>query len=737
MEEITGYIEHIIYSNKDNGYTVFEMTTDAETITCVGYLHAVDEGENVHLKGEYKAHPMYGDQFAFTEYEIMEPTDETEVLRYLSSGAIKGIGEALAGRIVNMFGADTFRVMEEEPELLARVKGISMSKAQLVAAQVVEKQELRRAMIFLQRYGISNNLAMKIYAAYGDELYDIIQQNPYRLAEDIEGVGFKTADDIASRSGIAIDSDYRIRSGLMYTLSESIAEGHCYLPKDELIARAEEILGTKSDTIDVQLNNLTMDRKLVIRTSGDEVRVYSNRFYNLERSCAVMLSALNITENVNRDHIRKEFDRLNEHDRTKLDEIQLDAACNAALHGVCIITGGPGTGKTTTINRILQYYEMNGYDMVLAAPTGRAAKRMTETTGYEASTIQRLLGLSVPAASDRGYAYDRNEDNPIEADLIVIDEMSMVDLPLFNALLKAIIPGTHLVLVGDTNQLPSVGPGSVLKDIIASDMFSTTCLKKIFRQDEESDIIVNAHKINEGILPDLAAKSKDFFFLKRDDVNVIMKHIVTLILEKLPKYVNAKPYDIQVLTPMRKGILGVETLNPILQKYLNPPSTTKNEKEYSNTLFREGDKVMQIKNNYKLEWEVRSKYGIPLDSGLGVFNGDLGIIRTINNYAETMEVEYEDGHVINYPFAGLDELELAYAVTIHKSQGSEYPAVIMPLLTGPKPLLNRNLLYTGVTRAKQCVVILGSEAIVAKMVENANEQKRYTSLNECLIELTE
>ena len=731
MEQIKGYIEHIIFSNHDNGYTVLELTTDTGEETCVGILHAVSEGESVILSGDYTNHPTYGRQFAFSSYEEVEATDEQSIRRYLSSGAVKGIGPALAGRIVDMFKEDTFRVMEEEPELLARIKGISLRKAQEIAAVVVEKHDLRRVMLFLQKFGISNNLAMKIYRQYGNGVYEIIEENPYQLAEDIDGVGFKIADGIAEIAGISPDSDVRIKSGIMYVLSGGLGEGHTYLPKDLLLKKCMEILEVDEDRIWLQAQNLSMERKIYIKQIDEDVRIYSGSFYQMELNCARMLRDLDVIIDADETRVRKQIKKIDDLEDSELEGLQFEAVVNAITHGISIITGGPGTGKTTTINRIIKYLEMQGEDFCLAAPTGRAAKRMREATGFEASTLQRLLGLG-RGLENSSFSYDKNEDNPLETDTIIVDEMSMVDLPLFSALLKATMPGTRLIMVGDINQLPSVGPGSVLKDVIASGCFSVTKLEKIFRQAGESDIVVNAHKINAGQMPKLDNSSKDFFFLKRDDVNVIMKNMVQLIMEKLPKYVTAEVSDIQVLTPMRKGVMGVENLNPILQKYLNPPSAAKQEKEFGKTLFREGDKVMQIRNNYQLEWEVRGKFGMVVDKGLGIFNGDLGIINRIDFFSETVEVMYEDDHMVSYPFSGLDELELAYAVTIHKSQGSEYPAVIIPLLTGPRPLFNRNLLYTAVTRAKRCVTILGSEDTIRQMVENGNEMRRYTSLNECI-----
>ncbi len=736
MDTVKGYIEHIVYRNDENGYTVLNLISGAKEITCVGSFRYADEGENVELMGDFTTHPLYGEQFSVKSYEIKAPEDTASVERYLGSGAIKGVGAALASRIVRAFGDETFRIMEEEPERLAEVKGISDKKAREIAIQVIEKQDLRKIMVFLQQYGISNTLAVKIYHQYGFEAYTILRENPYLLAEDINGVGFRIADEIASRVGIHTDSDYRIRSGILYVLSGAISEGHCYLPKELLIKRASELLQVPAEPVSNQIINLAMDRKLVIREHNEDALVYASSYYYMELNCARLLHDLNVVSEEGEDAIERKLIRLMRDAGINLEELQLSAVVKAVKHGVVVITGGPGTGKTTTINMMIKYFEAEGLDILLAAPTGRAAKRMTETTGYEASTIQRMLKLSqMPESESRGYSFEKNEENPLEADVIIIDEMSMVDLPLFAALLKAVSIGTRLILVGDTNQLPSVGPGSVLKDVIASDCFQVVRLKKIFRQAEQSDIIVNAHKINNGEPIALTNKSRDFFFLKRDDVNVIMKNIIVLIREKLPGYIHAKPYDIQVLTPMRKGMLGVETLNPILQKYLNPRDDKKEEKEYGNMTFREGDKVMQIKNNYQLEWEISSRHGIPVDRGLGIFNGDMGIVKSINHYTELMTVEYEESRQVQYPFAQLEELELAYAVTIHKSQGSEYPAVIIPLLNGPRMLFNRNLLYTGVTRAKECVTLIGSEEQIGRMIENADEQRRFTGLAGSLQEM--
>ncbi len=730
MEEIKGYVEHIVYRNEDNGYTVFHLNNEDGEVTCVGNFHFIEEGELLRMEGEYTTHKLYGLQFAVQTSEVCEPEDLVSIERYLGSGAIKGVGAALAGRIVKKFREDTFRIIEEEPERLAEVKGISERKAREIAVQAEEKKDLRRAMIYLQKYGISTTLAAKIYQQYGRNVYRIIEENPYRLADDVAGVGFKTADEIAAKVGIHTDSDYRIRSGIFYTLMQSIGEGHVYLLKDALTWRAGKLLEVEIDNIEKYLMDLAMEKKVVLKEAEDGVRVYSSRFYYMELNVAKMLHDLNISEEVSRERLLERLGKIEDATGLFLDEMQRKAVMEAAKQGILVLTGGPGTGKTTTINAMIRLFESEGMTILLAAPTGRAAKRMTETTGYEASTIHRLLEVSGNPEEETIGGFQRNEENPLDTDVLIIDEVSMVDLPLMNALLKAVMPGTRLILVGDQNQLPSVGPGSVLKDIIASGCFPVVMLTKIFRQAGESDIVVNAHKINRGEPVILDNKSRDFFFLKRQEPNVIISVMLTLIQKKLPKYVNAGIYDIQVMTPMRKGLLGVERLNQILQQYLNPPSPEKSEREYADRLFREGDKVMQIKNNYQLEWKIQTKYGLTVDKGQGVFNGDMGVVREINTYEETIAVEYDEHRQVVYPYSMMDELELAYAITVHKSQGSEYPAVVIPLLQGPRQLYHRNLLYTAVTRAKKCVTLVGSEAVFQEMIRNNQDQKRNTSLAE-------
>lgn len=726
MEKITGYVDHIVYRNAENGYTVLNLVNKEEEITCVGIFSAIAEGENIEASGDYTDHPTYGRQFKVEHFEERAPEDAQAIERYLGSGAIKGIGLALAARIVRRFKEDTFRIIEEEPERLAEIKGISERKAMEIATQVNEKRDLRQAMIFLQQYGITMNLAVKIYNRYGQEVYEILKENPYQLAEDIDGVGFKTADEIAARVGIRSDSDFRIRSGILYVLSGAASEGHTFLPQEELTKRASELLQVEPEFIEKHYMDLAIERKLMLKQKEEQTQIYAASFYYMESNVATMLKQLDVTYDESDTTIEKRILAIQKQTRMELEEHQVEAVKEAVKNGLLIITGGPGTGKTTTINTIIHYFEAEGMDIFLAAPTGRAAKRMSETTGYEARTIHRMLELNGGMEGNAGF--ERNEMNPLETDVIIIDEMSMVDISLMHSLLKAIPTGTRLILVGDVNQLPSVGPGCVLKDIIDSGVCNVVKLTKIFRQAATSDIIVNAHKINRGEEVALDNKSMDFFFLKRYDADVIINVVLQLIKQKLPKFVNASEYDIQVLTPMRKGLLGVERLNVILQKYLNPPSPEKREKEYGDTIFREGDKVMQTKNNYQLEWEIKSRFGLTIEKGMGIFNGDTGIIREINDFAETVTVEFDEGRMVDYSFKLLEELELAYALTIHKSQGSEYPAVVIPLLSGPSMLMNRNLLYTAVTRARKCVTLVGNEATFAEMIKNTSQQKRYSGL---------
>lgn len=811
MASVRGYVDHIIFRNDDNGYRILELKNEEETYTLVGTLPGVNEGDSLEAQGSFVTHPVYGEQMRVETYSITEPDDVTSILRYLSSGAIKGIGAALAKRIVGKFGEDTLRIMDEEPERLAEVKGISINGARDIAAQAADKREMRQAMMYLQKYGITQNLAVKIYETYGSEIYTLIETNPYRIADDIPSVGFRTADEIAQKAGISADSNFRIGSGIYYTLMRAAGEGNVYLPRDILLHRTAQMLGLTVEEMQEAAPDLLSDPRLVVKRSpksgtaeqtgtmteaaargtasvsgrtGDEPKdaaptalpagrkddsddpfagiadewgmdpvsgaanegesaaddiVYPAVFYYMEEKCARMLLELAVDLPVDEPRMEQEISRIEKEEKISLDVLQRQAIATAIRSGVTVITGGPGTGKTTIIRTILRYFENHDADILLAAPTGRAAKRMSEATGREARTIHRLLEFNGKVEENQTgqeemRKFERNESNPLEADVVIIDEMSMVDINLMYALLRALIPGTRLILVGDANQLPSVGPGNVLKDIMKSGCFPVASLTRIFRQSEVSDIVVNAHRIHNGEPIDPNKRSRDFLFVKRYDADHIIGAVMTLIRDKLPGYVHADVRDIQVLTPMRKGMLGVENLNRVLQGFLNPASPSKREKLFAGGVFREGDKVMQIRNDYQLEWEIRGKHRIVQEQGTGVFNGDIGVIRSMNLFTEDFEVEYDDGRIVLYSFKQADELELAYAVTVHKSQGSEYPAVIIPLLSGPPMLMNRNLIYTAVTRAKSCVCIVGPPESFLSMAQNTREERRYSGLDERLRE---
>lgn len=734
MSLIKGYVEHIVYRNDANQYTVLELVSDGESYTLVGTFPAVSEGELIEAEGIFTSHPVYGEQLQVADYKVLPPEDTDSMMRYLGSGAIKGIGPSLAERIVKKFKRDTFRIIEEEPERLAEIKGISERMAMSISSQLEEKRDMRDAMMFLQDYGISNTLSVRIYQKYGPALYTVLRNNPYQLADDIEGIGFKLADDIARRAGFSADSDFRIKSGIIYALTRAVSAGHTYLPMDELMPYACELLELDSlSDLEDHLLDLQIEGKVMVRDRA----VYLSKYYYMELSAAAMLKELNIKGNVDSGEIEERLSLIRREENTEPDEKQIEAVKEAVNSGVLIITGGPGTGKTTTINMIIRYFEDEGRCIFCAAPTGRAAKRMSEATGHETKTIHRMLEYTgaPEGTGDTKLNFLRNEENPLEADVIIVDEASMVDIFLLNSLLKATAPGTRLIFVGDANQLPSVGAGNVLKDMIASGKFNTVSLTKIFRQAAKSDIVVNAHKINNGEPVDLTKRSLDFIFIGGREPSDIAESIKKLVTEKLPTYVNADPMDIQVLTPTKKGALGVEQLNLKLQDHMNPPAKDKREKKVGSYTFRTGDKVMQIKNDYDLEWEKRERHGICYERGTGIFNGDIGVITEINSFADTITVFFDDERYVEYDSKHFEELEPAYAVTVHKSQGSEYPAIVMPMYPGPHMLMNRNLLYTAVTRAKSCVCLVGLPRVFEEMEENENENKRYSGLKERILEV--
>lgn len=743
MKNISGYVENITFRNEDNGYTVLTLLSGKKEIKCTGTFGYIGEGEYVEIEGEEVFHDIYGEQIKVISYEIIPATDEFSIKKYLGSGAIKGLGAVLADRIVERFGEDTIRIIEEEPERLAEIRGITIRKAMDICKQVEDKKDMRDIMIFLQGYGISPALANKIYTLYGTKVYDIIKTNPYRLADDVAGVGFKTADEIARRAGVEVNASVRIKSGMCYALADASTSGHTYLPKEQLAQRTINLLGLRDqymsadgtynmDLLDNCFTELILEKKLILKEIDDVEGVFLSSFYYTELNIARMLLELNIETTEDGYIMGIKLDTIEKLTGVQLDELQRKAVIETQNNGVSVITGGPGTGKTTTINAIIQMFETDGLEVSLAAPTGRAAKRMSEATGHKASTIHRLLEVSgggdEVTADDLSARFGRNEQNPLETDVIIVDEMSMVDTFLMHALLKAITIGTRVVFVGDVNQLASVGPGNVLKDIIDSGQFSVVKLTKVFRQAGESGIVVNAHKINAGQQVALDNSTGDFLYIERENAQMALNATIGLLKTKLPGYVGTKEQDIQVLTPMRNGILGVNSLNEQLQKFINPPSPDKSEKEIAGTIFREGDKVMQVKNNYQLSWEQRSASGRIFDTGSGIFNGDMGIVTKINNTTNYIEVVFDDDRYVTYDTKQAEELELAYAITIHKSQGSEYPAVIMPLVSGVQMLMTRNLLYTGVTRAKKCVCIVGRKDMFEAMIANEDQHKRYSGL---------
>ena len=744
-----GYIDKIIYHNEENGYSVFTIeTTDGDDIM-VGNVPGIAEGMYIQAEGEYVHHPQYDLQFKIESFELSMPGDSEGIVRFLGSGIIKGVGESLAKRIVKKFEDDTLRIIEEEPERLAEVKGISAKMAARIAERYVENRSYRNVIMFLSKYGISVKIAMKIYAEFEDRIYEVIRRNPYKIADHVSGVGFKLVDRIAMQSGVAEDSEFRIQSAVIYALNLSMADGHVYLPEDVLRDKVYELIGPDMDmeVFDARLHgilvNMNVDKKIVMKNSDEGSVVYTAWNYYMELNSASRLHMLQFENDVPDDVVNEAIRRVEKEEEIELADEQREAVSLAVRSGVSVITGGPGTGKTTIINAIIKYFEYNADKVLLAAPTGRAAKRITESTGYKAQTIHRMLEFSGEPGEDgekTALKFLRNQDNPLDADVVIIDEASMIDSNLFYSLLKAMTEGMRLVLVGDIDQLPSVGAGNVLKDIIASDRFPVTVLSKIFRQSDGSSIVTNAHRIKDGIHLEIKNDSTDFFFVPRNNVNAVSEECMKLVTTDLPDFLGVTPQDIEVITPMRKNELGCEELNKKLQRVVNPADISKREKDRGEVLLREGDKVMQIRNNYKIEWKVYSSAasgGAILDQGVGVFNGDMGTITAINDFDEEVEVTFDDGRVVAYQYNQLDELEHSFAITVHKSQGSEYPAVVMPLLSGPPRLLNRNLLYTAVTRAKQLVVIVGNPNMVNSMIDNVIELRRYTSFAARLREISD
>lgn len=727
VQTISGIVESIIFNNTENGYCVFSIAFEDEELVCTGNLPFLSEGEQVELSGEFITHPLYGKQFGFSEYTKNAPKDAASMVKYLGSGVIKGIGEKTAMQIVARFGEDTFEVLENYPEKLAEIKGISLKKARSMSEQFHEQTYQRQAMMFLHGFGITAAAASKIWGKYKENTITVLKSNPYELTYDITGFGFKSADSIAYRMGTPPENVHRIKAGIRYTLLNATSDGHSYYPKELLLEKAAELLEVSKELAEHGLLELHIDKAVVIEKLDDgngdySAAVYLGTYYYAENYVAKRLAELDgviDSTNVDAESILNEIrDEL----QIELADNQISAVTQSLSGGVLVITGGPGTGKTTTIRAIIAALESLGLETQLCAPTGRAAKRMSEATGQEAKTIHRLLEVKFLTDDARRQTFERNESNPLETDVLIIDEISMVDIVLMMNLLKAVKAGTRLILVGDMNQLPSVGAGNVLKDILASEKINSVYLDEIFRQARLSHIVTNAHRINNGEMPIVNEKDSDFFMANRQNVDNVAQGICEFVADRLPKYGDYDPLrDIQVLTPMRKSRIGALQLNKDLQHALNPPSPTKREYEYRSTIFREGDKVMQIKNNYNIPWDD--------EENTGVFNGDQGVIESISLLSETLKVSFDDGKSIEYEFAMLEELELAYAITIHKSQGSEYRVVVIPAHSAPPMLLSRNLLYTAVTRARNLVVIVGMEEYVRMMVSNNREVLRYSALD--------
>ncbi len=724
---IEGVIEEIKFRNESNGYTVGRLNTSDGDITVVGYAAIVNVDETVSLEGEFVYHNKYGEQFNFSSIHIIVPSTLKGIENYLSSGLIPNIGPKTAKKIVNRFGLESLDIIQYHPDKLKEIEGIGDKKLKRIIKAYDEQRELRDIMVYLQQYDITVNNGIKIYKRYGSDTIKTINENPYRLSEDIYGIGFKTADNIANKMGISNNSPYRIEAGLKFIIMEFAGDGHCYVPKEELIHKSSKLLNVDVELLEDSIRELALKNSFYIVNNGEEINVYYAPYHIAENNVAkkiVELSRVEFDElTVDADKKIKKFE---EDNNINFGNKQKMAIKESLENGFLIITGGPGTGKTTTINAIINICEDLELQVVLAAPTGRAAKRMTETTGREAKTIHRLLEISFV---EENSGFDRDEDNPIEADIIIIDEASMIDILLMNSLVKAINPGTKVILVGDIDQLPSVGPGNVLKDIINSGAIKVIMLDEIFRQAEESMIIVNAHRVNHGDNPILNEKDKDFFFIRAKNPNEIVKTLIDLNKDRLPGFYNVDPVqDIQILTPMKKGEVGIYSLNKHIQNALNPKSSYKDEKQVGEEIFRVGDKVMQIKNNYNLEWKIL-KDGIEEDSGEGIFNGDFGYITDIDEEESILKVIFDEEKVVEYDFKQLDELKLAYATTVHKAQGSEFPVVIMPVSTGPPMLLTRNLFYTAITRARKLVVLVGDQRYIDMMVRNNIIAKRYSSLD--------
>ncbi|NMA96044.1 MAG: ATP-dependent RecD-like DNA helicase [Clostridiales bacterium] len=729
MVEIKGTIEDIIFRNESNGFTVMDIRAEEDDtmVTCVGHVPSANEGEVIVVGGEWTFHPDYGEQLKIEKFSATAPSTLDGIEKYLASGLIRGVGPSTAKKIIDEFGSDSLDIIQYNPQKLTKIDGIGSKRVEMIASSYREQLEIKEVMMFLQKYGISTTFAIKIYKAYGDNTIRLLEKNPYRLATEISGIGFKTADNMAQSMGITKDSKYRVIAGTQYVLSMASSDGHTYIPKDKLIEMASDILAVEAAFIEEAIMTMAIESTVFIEVIDDVEVVYLAPFYHAEVGVCRRLIELSLAElKSDTQNAEEQLTKFSKREGIFFADRQREAIIEAISNGVLVITGGPGTGKTTTINCIIELFEKQGLKVGLAAPTGRAAKRMTETTGKEAKTIHRLLEYG---GMDGDGFFQKDEDDPLKSDVIIVDEMSMVDIILMNNLLKAITVGTRLIMVGDSDQLPSVGPGNVLRDIINSKIVKVVRLDKIFRQAGESMIVLNAHRINRGEYPKFNVKGRDFFLDRKEEPEDILKTLIDLVVDRLPGFSSIDPHeDIQILSPMRKGIVGVNNLNEVFQDVLNPPSRHKKERRYRDILFRQGDKVMQIRNNYNLEWKVKVGDRVS-EEGEGVFNGDMGFIESIDLEEQTLTVIFDDNKEVVYDFSLLDELELAYAISVHKSQGSEFPVVIIPIAWGPPMLMTRNLLYTGITRAREMVVLVGRERMLREMVDNNYIAERYSGLD--------
>ena len=732
--EIQGVVDQIVYKNDDNGYVVLKLKTKDDLIAAVGYVPFITEGQRIKIEGEWVIHPTFGQQVKIKSCEEILPSNIEGIERYLSSGLIPGIGPVTAKNIVKKFGEDSLDIIEMNPGKLKEVDGIGEKKAFAISEAFKEQRELKNVMVFLQTYGVSTAYGIKIFKKYGQNTINTVRENPYKLCEDISGIGFKTADRIARNLGMPLNSIERAKAGIKYILYSFTANGHTYLPMKNLLFESKRLLNIPEEIIKEAVSISAASKDIVIE--GEEyssTNVYLSSFYYAELGVARRLIEISLSgTEKNLYGIDEEINSYEKENNIEFADEQRQAITAGVKEGLCIITGGPGTGKTTIIKCMIRIFEKMGLTVVLGAPTGRAAKRITETTGREAKTIHRLLEMEF-ISSDDSPSFVRDEGNPIEADVIIIDEASMIDILLMNSLLKALAPGAKLILVGDVDQLPSVGPGNVLRDMIESKVITTVRLRHIYRQADESLITVNAHRINDGEMPFLNDRDKDFFFIQRNANHDIVDEILDLIKNRLPFFKDGfDPIkDMQILSPTRKGEIGIYNLNKRIQEILNPPSKDKAERDLKDFIFREGDKVMQIKNNYNLEWTKINGSGEA--SGTGVFNGDIGYIKEIDNENKRLLVVFDDDRQVYYDFINLDELELAYAITIHKSQGSEFKVVLIPISYGPPMLMTRNLIYTAVTRAKDLVVLVGLKQALYVMINNNTITERFSNLKQRII----